>query len=189
MASNEYYLIGFSRPKLLASRNPLTLRKLLQNMVFENVENSVPLKDSVKLVTKNAMVLWKQSKIETMRVDHIEEKLEKEYLEWRRLNQNKHLKSEVHQGKCDAFIAKLDREFDVKTKRKAQVPLTTSSSPKSVQVATEKCAEDFSFEIEESETESQTAIGDTKKRRIETRARKQQTSQTRPHVEEIHESK
>lgn len=192
MAPKEHYLVGYSRQKLLASRDPLNLRKLLQNMIFENIEKEVPLKDSVKLVVKNAMVLWKQSGIATIRTDHIEEKLEKEYMEWRRLNRNKHLISQTHKDRCDAFTAKLDLEFDVRPKRKTKVPVTApSDSPETVSMATEQGQEEpFSFEIEEIGTEA--SGSDSKKKRrigIETIAQEEQTSENRPYRGGIHESK
>lgn len=181
---SHHYLIGNSLPRFIVSRRPLTLRKLLQNMAFENIKNAVPLKDSVKLVVKNAMVLWKQCKVDTIRSDHIEEKLEKEYLEWQRLKRNKHQTAQSYKDRCKLFEASLDVEFDVKKSKKAPVT-APSHSPDTASMTTEQSEEQISFEIEENQPTA-SGSGETKKRKskVQTRAQKKLTSEREPHIGE-----
>lgn len=188
MAQKEYFLIGPSNERI-RSRNPPTLRKLLQNVVYENMEKKVPLGDSVKLVIKNAMVLWKHYGIETIRSDHCEEKLEKEYMDWQRLYRNRHLQSESQTKKRDALKAKLDLEFDVKRKRTYTKKVAGANNlPETQSIEPTEMKESESVHIEENvpvetqQIEKQASFSEGTKKR-------QSGIQTRAQSDEIVESK
>lgn len=145
-------------------------------MVFENIENKVSLKDSVKLVIKNASVLWKNCDKQKVIIDHCEEKLEKEYLEWQQLNQYKHKNTDLQIKKRGAFIAKLDREFDIRLKQTTETPVTDASD--SLDTISKIEEEDIPLEMVQSEEEVSGKV-DAKKSgiAIKTRAQIQRTSE------------
>lgn len=148
MAQKELFLIGFPIERI-TGRTPPTLRKLLQNVAFENIDNGTPVRDSVKLVIKNTMALWKQCGIETRRSDHCEEKLQKEYLEWQKLSWRQHVKTDAEMKKRDAFKAKMNLEFDVKAKRTEKKGASEARNSPETQ-STE--APDLNIEMEQSES-------------------------------------
>lgn len=112
MAQRDYFLIGHPKQRIFG-RKPPTLKQLLQNVVFENKENKKSIRESVKLVTENAMDLWNRCGIKTIRFDHCVEKLEKEYLEWQHINENRRYETNTQEQLRESFKAKLDVVFDV----------------------------------------------------------------------------
>lgn len=112
---DDHFLIGSSRSKIFG-RKPPTLRKLLQHVAFENLGNKKNVLDSVKVVVNSAMHLWETSTTQTMRFDHITEKLRKEYVEWLKLRKEKNKDTVYQISQRAILVQKLDNAFDVAAK-------------------------------------------------------------------------
>lgn len=123
--AKEHYLVGLASKHI--GRNPPTLRKLLQNCLFYHEQNNtVPA--SVALAIKNAMTVWESMGIAVKRFDHCEEKLKREYKEWKTLKDNQYSQSAGQIRRREAFIEKLDAEFDVKREPKNDSKTSSLSS-------------------------------------------------------------
>lgn len=109
----EYFLIGHSASTIIC-RKPPTLRMLLKNLIFENLEKKVNLEECVKSVIKKAGDLWKYFGVETSRNDHLEQKLKTIYLNWRQLYYKRRENTAPQQRKRSALLAKLDQSFGLK---------------------------------------------------------------------------
>lgn len=159
MAEKKYYLIGFSKEKIVNLRKPPTLRMLLENLAFKYEESKKKsLRESVKVVIKNAMELWNACGIETIRFDHCVEKLEKEYYEWQHIYRNRRYETDEQNKIREAFKAKLDLVFDVTRKRIDKKSAGSSSNfPETESMKTDEIETSESLQLEQNISQSEKA--------------------------------
>lgn len=109
----DYYLIGNAIDHKYDLRNPPTLRKVMQNCLFHREQNKSEVV-SVSLAVKNAIDRWESLGIVTQSSYKCEQKLKREFEKWRSLQKNQYYKSKGQDQRRNAFVERLDAEFNVR---------------------------------------------------------------------------
>lgn len=117
--SKSFYLIGEALREIEESSSP-TLRRLLQNVLFEIHTNHQKTRRSIELVIERYTPIWRKFQVEIKIFTRLCDRLENEYNNWCKVKKNK-LSTTVKQKLFrEAFVERLDMKFDARRISKSE---------------------------------------------------------------------
>ncbi|KAJ8673763.1 hypothetical protein QAD02_005025 [Eretmocerus hayati] len=106
----DIYLIGFPSPQITSNKLP-TNEQVLRVLMFNTRHCKLSLKDSIVLAIKEVAIFYEKAGIPMRRTDKCQEKLDKLYKDYRKIQKSS--KRPSHKAQEDEFVSKLGKLFDV----------------------------------------------------------------------------